>query len=118
MTREQVVDLLSQAKVYVDFGGHPGKDRIPREACVSGACIITNMSGSAFYYNDVPIPDEYKFDEKESSLDDVICKIQECIDDYESRVKDFDYYRSCIKGEQDVFIEDVKQLFNDDHGAE
>lgn len=29
---------MRKAKVYIDFGFHPGKDRIPREAVMCGAC--------------------------------------------------------------------------------
>lgn len=36
MTPEQVQELLAAAKVYIDFGHHPGRDRIPREAALSG----------------------------------------------------------------------------------
>ena len=47
MTPEQVVDLMSESKVYIDFGNHPGKDRIPREAVINGCCVITGVRGSA-----------------------------------------------------------------------
>lgn len=31
---DEMAKVMCQAKVYVDFGNHPGKDRIPREAAV------------------------------------------------------------------------------------
>ena len=30
MSKEQIINTLSRSKVYIDFGRHPGKDRIPR----------------------------------------------------------------------------------------
>ena len=45
MTPEQVQKLLERAKVYIDFGNHPGKDRIPREAAISGCVVITGKRG-------------------------------------------------------------------------
>lgn len=40
MTRDEVIRELQRAKVYIDFGNHPGKDRIPREAAILGCCAI------------------------------------------------------------------------------
>jgi hypothetical protein len=33
---EQVRELLQRAKIYIDFGPHPGMDRLPREAALAG----------------------------------------------------------------------------------
>ena len=59
-TLEQMRSILSRAKVYVDFGNHPGKDRIPREAAVSGCIVVTNRIGSAANSLDIPIAEEFK----------------------------------------------------------
>ena len=40
MTRQQLRETLDSCCVYIDFGVHPGKDRIPREAAVRGAVVI------------------------------------------------------------------------------
>lgn len=111
MTREQVSDLLSQAKVYIDFGNHPGKDRIPREAAISGCCIITNRMGSANYYQDVPIDDEFKFNNHIDDIGNIIKKIQDCLDNYEQYTVRFESYRTMIVGEQEQFIKDIKKIF-------
>jgi len=65
MPREEVIKLLQKAKVYIDFDYHPRKDRLPREAAILGCCVITRKRGSAKFFEDVPIPDEYKFEDKE-----------------------------------------------------
>lgn len=54
---------MSKSKVYIDFGNHPGKDRIPREAAISGCIVITGKRGAAAFAEDVCIPETYKFDE-------------------------------------------------------
>jgi len=112
MTREEVADLLSTAKVYIDFGNHPGKDRIPREAAISGCCVITGKKGSAKYYEDVPISEKYKFEDKEENIPQIVEKIRYCIDNYDEVKKDFNNYRNLIKNEEKKFIEDIKQNFN------
>ena len=60
MTEREVEDCLSQAKVYIDFGGHPGKDRIPREAALCGCCVVTGRRGAAGNDVEVPINQSYK----------------------------------------------------------
>ena len=111
MTREEVADLLSKAKVYIDFGNHPGKDRIPREAAISGCCVITGKQGSAKYYEDVAIDNEFKFDDIDENIPKIINKIEDCVINYDENNKKFDFYREKIKNEQNNFIEDIKKIF-------
>lgn len=113
MTNEQVLDLLNNAKVYIDFGNHPGKDRIPREAAMSGCCVITNRRGSAKYYEDVRIPDSYKFDDNEANISDVVNTIKKCFADYETIINDFEEYREMITQEKEKFKMDAIDTFTD-----
>ena len=111
MTTTQVADLMKRAKIYVDFGNHPGKDRIPREAAISGCIVITGRKGSAAYFEDVPIPEIYKIDEEIVSPDEIVDFIRSCIRNYDSMINDFSDYRRQILCEKDTFIEDVKSVF-------
>ncbi|WP_413587448.1 hypothetical protein [Bdellovibrio sp. HCB274] len=111
LTPEQVSNLLSKGMVYIDFGNHPGKDRFPREAAISGACIIVGMKGSAKYYEDVPIPAEYKFQDEDGVEANIINKIRECFEQFEVKTKDFDHYRNIIRAEEEKFESDLKLLF-------
>lgn len=111
MTREEVIKTLQRAKVYIDFGNHPGKDRIPREAAILGCCVITGKRGSAAFFEDVPIPEEYKFEDKEENIPEIVEKIRDCFENFEERYKDFEYYRQVIRGEPQKFIEDLKKIF-------
>ena len=111
MTREEVIKTLQRAKLYIDFGNHPGKDRIPREAAILGCCIITGKRGSAAFFEDVPLPDEYKFEDIEKNIPKIIGKIKDCFDNFEERYKDFEYYRNIIKNEPKKFSEDLKKIF-------
>lgn len=111
MTRQQVVETLQKAKVYIDFGNHPGKDRIPREAAILGCCVITGKRGSAAFYEDVSIPEEYKFDERDENIPEIINKIRDCFENFDERYKDFDHYREVIKNEPQKFVEDLKKIF-------
>lgn len=111
MTRDKVANLLSTAKVYIDFGNHPGKDRIPREAAISGCCVITGKDGSANFYEDVPIESEFKFDAKEKNIQLILEKINNCLNNYQEEVVKFETYRESIKLEESKFISDMKNIF-------
>ena len=58
MSREEVISNLSNSKIYLDLGTHPGTDRIPREAALLGCVIVTNKRGSAGNQIDVSIDRE------------------------------------------------------------
>lgn len=111
MSRRQVIELLGAAKVYIDFGNHPGKDRLPREAAACGCCIITGRSGSAANEIDVPIPTDYKFDERESDFvgraGDAIIRV---IDEFASHSVRFEPYRAVIRGERMEFRASVREF--------
>lgn len=111
MTNDQVRNILCRAKVYVDFGNHPGKDRIPREAAISGCCIITSMNGSARFQEDVPIDKSYKFEDEDENIEKIIEKINYIFDNYEDVSKEFYSYKEFISNEKESFENDVKKYF-------
>lgn len=111
MTREEVVELLQKAKVYIDFGNHPGKDRIPREAAMLNCCVITGRNGSANYKEDVNIDEKYKFNETDKNIPKIVDMIKNCFQNYEEEVKNFSKYKTKILNEKALFIEDVEKVF-------
>lgn len=111
MSRKEIIETLKKAKVYIDFGNHPGKDRIPREAGILGCCVIVGKRGSASYFNDVPIPEEYKFPYSEEYIPQIVERLEDCLVNFEKKYKDFEYYRKFIKKEPVRFINDLKLVF-------
>jgi len=116
MSRDDVMDLLANAKIYIDFGNHPGKDRIPREAASMGCCVITNRRGSAGNSVDIPIGENYKIDDcKEGFERQAAGKILEIIHDFNAHKSDFDHYRENISSDKSLFEQSVQtllQVFN------
>lgn len=111
MSNEEVYQNLISGKVYIDFGNHPGKDRFPREAAISGCCILTDKKGAAAYYEDVPIPEKYKFDDNIGNISYILDKIEYCLNNYQHAIKDFENYRKFIKNEKDRFKKDIIKIF-------
>ncbi len=112
MTNDEVLSLMRRAKVYIDFGNHPGKDRIPREAAVSGCCVITNRRGSAALHEDVPIDDRYKIDDHTPCAAEAVSMIRNCLQNYEQCTQDFIPYREMILLEKKRFCADVAAIFS------
>lgn len=109
LSTQEMIERLSISKIYIDFGHHPGKDRIPREATMCGCCIITNRKGAAANTIDIPIPQEYKF-EDEKNFEKVISKIDYLFENYQTAQKDFEYYIEKIKEEKEVFTKQVQEF--------
>ena len=114
---EDMPYVLQSAKVYIDFGNHPGKDRFPREAVSCGCRLITGRKGSAANSKDVPIPEEFKIND---DADDgvILEKIYSLIDDYDRTGELFADYLATIHEEFHEFEEDVIKTFSQITGKE
>lgn len=107
MEESQIIDLLKISKVYIDFGHHPGRDRIPRESAILGNCVITNSLGAAGFYNDIPVGKQYKTD----NVEEIGTSIRNCFENFESVIDEFSIYRSSIKNQKEQLHNLVKQYF-------
>jgi len=107
-TDEQLIEIYSQSKIYIDFGNHPGKDRIPREASIYGCVILTNKRGSAKNKIDIPIDDYYKFNENDIIL--IINRINEILIDYDTHYSRQNNYHKIILKEELNFEKQIKGL--------
>jgi hypothetical protein len=104
----EVAALLGRAKVYVDFGNHPGRDRIPREAALCGAAVLTGRRGSAGNDVDVPIPAAYKFDDEAPGVvGQVLGRIEEVLKDHAGHAARFAGYRETIEAQERAFTDEV-----------
>lgn len=106
LSTDELVNNLKKCKVYVDFGNHPGKDRIPREAASLGCIIITNKEGSAFYNEDMNI------EEKLDNINDLNCLIDDIYNNYEKYLMKQHNYRNNIIKEEFIFRDQIRMLIN------
>ena len=110
LSRMDMIAYMQISKIYIDFGNHPGKDRIPREAAVNGCCVITNKKGAAAFFEDVPIPEEYKFEDTKAQFNEISALMHDICDDFTTHQSKFEEYRSIIKGEKQRFIDEVVEF--------
>ncbi len=113
LTPNEIITLGKKSKVYIDFGNHPGKDRFPREAAILGCVVITGKKGSAKYYEDIKIDNEFKFEDEDENLDNICSKIIKSIENYNDEITKFENYRKSILNEYKVFEEEVRVIVED-----
>ena len=111
MTTEQVQELLASAKIYIDLGEHPGKDRLPREAILSGCMVITGRRGAAGNDVDYNLPAEFKFDERENTPRDILEKIRAVFENFEQAHAAQKSFRERELNAQKDFIAQVIDAF-------
>jgi hypothetical protein len=104
-SRTELVDVLNECLVYVDFGHHPGRDRLPREAALCGATVFINRVGAGNFEEDYNVDDWYRFDSTE--LEVLGSKIRQCFESPTQQEK----FRIQIQQQKDVFDRQVKELF-------
>ncbi len=104
-----VAALLATCRVYIDFGPHPGMDRLPREAALAGCCVVTGRQGAAAFAEDLPIPDLFKV--PDANIDLAVARIAWCLDD-PGASRAFDDYRRWIRSQRTRFFEQVVRLFH------
>jgi hypothetical protein len=115
--REGLRDIMTKAKIYFDFGNHPGKDKLPREAVAHGLVVITNRKGSAKNDVDIPISSMYKFDddvknnaEMENLSSNLFALVNDVFERFDSHSSNFKHYRDIVKNEKDIFTMQVNSF--------
>lgn len=111
MTPAQIQAAFSTNKLYLDFGNHPGRDRFPREAAAMYCCIVTGKRGTAAFPEDLPIADEYKFDDDTATTEAIIEKLEQCLNEYDYRINDFTFFRESVEQEEQRMESDIKKIF-------
>ena len=112
MTREQMRDTLRKTKLHVDFGYFPGRDKIPREALISGVCLLTGRDGTSAFKEDLGIPEKYKLHTDEMQPEKVTELINHTMNNYDDVFAEFLDFRTFVMNEKDSMIENTKKLFN------
>ena len=112
LNRKQLSEKLYNAKLYIDFGHHPGRDRMPREAAMHGCCLITGRLGSAGNNIDLPIPNQYKLDSSAMDFQNQFANLaSEVMNDFPRHFHAFDPYRKWLQDEPRIFKDQIRQFF-------
>jgi hypothetical protein len=111
MSKGQVKEVLETSAIYIDFGHHPGKDRVPREAAISGAVILLHDEGSASHFLDHPLDSTYLFSLADIRSGELAARVREIISNCDTHFERQRYYRQKIVLEREEFTLQVKTFF-------
>jgi len=108
LSHDEVRSVLARAKLYVDFGPHPGRDRMPREAALLDCVVLTNREGSAGLHEDVPLPEALKVDT--TDIRAAALRVQDTLANYERFHAGLEAYRRWIRTQRETFAAEARAL--------
>jgi hypothetical protein len=111
MSKAEVRHTLFRAKLYIDFGPHPGKDRTPREAAIAGAIVLLLGAGAARQFEDHPLDPYYVFDEPDIVSGQLRDKVLHVLADCRRHYENQRIYRQSILLEREQFAHQVRRWF-------
>ncbi|MGQ4275070.1 hypothetical protein [Terrihabitans sp. B22-R8] len=117
MTKAEVEQAFAQAKLYIDFGEHPGKDRLPREAAMMGTVVVVGIRGSAAFDEDVGLAPLYKLPIDADLPEAFAHLVDDIFGDFARHQQAQAPYRNVIAKERQVFAEEVRAVFFQPAGA-
>ena len=111
MSKAEIESHMQTAKLYIDFGNHPGKDRLPREAAVNGAVVVVGKRGSAAFHGDVGLPDRYKLDVDDNLWAEFGHLVRTIFSEFETHHSAQNPLRQQIAEERTIFHQQVRTTF-------
>lgn len=106
-SRRELIDIFRHSKLYIDFGQFSGRERLPREAVMCGCCILTSNNGTAGYFNDNSIMEQYK----PGTVIEAMWMVRQVLRNYTQCRQHFDLYRDLLKRDKEHYIDDVRGLY-------
>ncbi len=103
MSYAQVCELLSRASMYVELGLLHGRDRLPREAAHLGTPVAFVARGSAYCWDDAPVPMQYRVPFQADWADRMVPVIRAVLADPEQSRRDQAEYREWVAGEPERY---------------
>jgi hypothetical protein len=108
LSKQDAMELLANAELYLDLGHQPGKDRLPREAALLNVPVLLLKTGAARNHLDFPLSDEYKF--QWNRLDELKSKIEEMLNSRTSVIDSQYQFKKNIENEHSRFQLEVRNL--------
>jgi hypothetical protein len=113
MTKAQVRETLESCSIYIDFGHHPGRDRVPREAAAAGAVVLLHDCGAGSFFADHPLDRTYLFSLADIQNGNLLVRIKAVLANRDEHFAKQHYYRQRVRLEKTAFNLQVQTFFFD-----
>ncbi len=111
MDRATMCRTLGDTKIFLDFGHHPGKDRVPREAALAGVVPLIRYAGAAKEFADVPLGEQFFIKNEDFFIPGkVLEKCRECLKNIEKYQSELNEYQTFISKEKEIFFNEISNL--------
>ena len=107
MSYLQVCEALQSATAYVELGVPPGRDRLPREAAHFGTPSVLLLRGSAYCWDDFPMPDHYRIPFVDDWATLMAPVVREVVTDRSHALREQEAFREWVAGDRDRYEAEV-----------
>lgn len=107
MSYLQVCEALASAAAYVELGVPPGRDRLPREAAHFGTPVILLCRGSAYCWDDFPLPAEYRIPHVDNWPALLAPVLEKVLGNRAGALRDQAFFREWVAGDRDRYESEV-----------
>ncbi len=109
----RVVELMSKAVIFAEFGNYSGRDRMPREAAMLGCNIFMNTRGTAAFEDDYNIPREYTIADSPDNILIILQQLTNCALNYKDHIVNFGDFRNQLIEENKNFTSNTLNIFQE-----
>jgi len=109
MSFQQVCEALAAATMYVELGVPPGRDRLPRESVHFGTPVALLCRGSAYCWDDFPLPEQYRVPFVENWENQMVEAIQDVLNDPGAALQAQSQFAQWISGDKERYETEVDQ---------
>ena len=107
MSYIQVCEALSSAAAYVELGVPPGRDRLPREAAHFGTPSVLLCRGSAYCWDDFPLPAQYRIPHVANWAQILAPVLETVLRDRKGALAEQAFFRDWVAGDRERYEAEV-----------
>lgn len=108
-----LVNLMTESKLFIELGVNPGRDRMPREAGLLGCAVIVGKRDSYTNKQDYKIENQYIVNPKFRNFLKIMKLTKEITSNYDYHNSNFENFRQQLIEEKKGFDNTVTNVFSE-----
>lgn len=109
----ELVDLMTESKLFIELGVNPGRDRMPREAGLLGCAVIVGKRDSYTNRQDYNIENQYIVPARFMNFLKIMKLSKEITSNYDFHITKFKNYKEQLINEKQNFDKNVTSVFSE-----